>query len=231
MGNVRTFAMLDGDNRPSSFYRTDIYQDVVTYKPNPNAGDDGEPAEVEDTRELNQAIPVDAIEITEAQWLDALNNPGNRIWDAVKEDFVPVPLPPLSERMPGLRQAAFDTAMAFGNRITDQVERKWSNIERASFTAQEIEAKAIIAGETMAADAMLPTLAAHKNISAAEYAQQVLDNAATYRQLAIAAVILRRGADDLLSDTIDTPEKLSEAMDQLRQQAAQFVAQFGLKME
>lgn len=133
--------------------------------------------------------------------------------------------------MPKMRQEAFDTAMAFGNRITDQVERKWSNIERQSFTAQEIEAKAIMAGEVMSEDAMLPVLAEDKGVTAKEYAQQVLENAAVYRNLAIAAVILRRGADALMNESIDTPEKLSAAMDQLRIQAAMFCDQFGLKFE
>ena len=135
---------------------------------------------------------------------------------------------PTNSDMPRRRQAAFATAMEYGNTITAQVEGQWANVERASFTAQETEARDVMAGKALPADAMLPPLAEHKGVSLQDYAQQILANAAAYRQLAIAAVILRRGAEGLMSETLDTPEKLNDAVQALRGQAEAFAKQLGL---
>lgn len=132
--------------------------------------------------------------------------------------------------MPNLRQKAFDTAMAYGNLITAQITDQWADAEIQSWTAQEIEAKAVIAGETLGADSLLPVLADHKGVTLQIYAQQVLDNASRFRKISVAAVILRRSADGLLAESVDTPEKLQAAVDALKVQARAYTDQFGLKL-
>lgn len=123
---------------------------------------------------------------------------------------------PRLERMPLLRQQAFDAAMAYGNAITARVTKQYADVEVQSWTAQEAEARTVLAGGMLSDTAMLPHLAQDRGTDLTAYAQSVIEKADAYRMIAVAAVRLRRGAEGLLSETITTPEALDTAVEALR---------------
>lgn len=69
------------DGRPTAFYNEEIYPPDI----------------VDDVESINKSIPADAIEITEEQWLECINNSGLRRWDGttiVPCDYLPLPPDP-----------------------------------------------------------------------------------------------------------------------------------------
>jgi hypothetical protein len=129
------------------------------------------------------------------------------------------------------RKMAFTAAMVYGNNITYEVTFPYSNAEVQSWTAQEIEARQVLQGVTLDPQvAILPPLADHAGKSLEDYAKSVIEKADSYRQIAIAAVKLRRGAEGLLSEELDTPEKLEAAVAALKVQADEAAQQFGLSV-
>ncbi|GJE14000.1 hypothetical protein [Methylobacterium longum] len=133
-------------------------------------------------------------------------------------------------RMPALRQSAFEAAMGYGNAITAKVTSQYADVEVQSWTAQEAEARTVLAGGTLPNTAMLPHLASDRGIDLAAYAQSVVEKADAYRMIAVAAVRLRRGAEGLLSDAIDTPEKLDAAVEALRAETLSAAKAVGIEI-
>jgi hypothetical protein len=93
---TKTYATFGPEGLPTAFYRDDVYPPVIVWSQRPqNAPDDWMPEIV--SQDINPAIPADAIEITEAQWLEFIENAGLRRW----EDGSVVPYePPAPPPMP-----------------------------------------------------------------------------------------------------------------------------------
>lgn len=127
-----------------------------------------------------------------------------------------------------LRRAAFAHAMAYGNAITAKVTGAYADAEARSWTVQEEEARAALAGQELPDGAMLLQLARDKGVDLRNYAENVIAKATAFRAIAVAAVRLRRGAESLLSPALDTPEKLEAAVAQLRKAAHAAAAEAGL---
>lgn len=147
-------------------------------------------------------------------------------WSFDGQDFWP-PAEPEPD-MPALRKAAFDRAMAAGNRITAAVTGTYSDAEARTWAIQEEEARIVVAGASLPAWALLPGLAADKGETLQVYAARVVERADTFKAIARAGVRLRRAAEGLLSPTLDTPAKLDAAIEALRAAAADEAAKFGL---
>ena len=141
----------------------------------------------------------------------------------------PVEIPDTST-MAEKRQRAFDAAIAYGNAITARVTKQYADVEVQSWTAQEAEARTVLAGGTLSDTAMLPHLASDRGIDLTAYAQSVVEKADAYRMIAVAAVRLRRGAEGLLSEAIDTPEKLGAAVEALRAQTLAAAQAVGIEI-
>lgn len=120
--------------------------------------------------------------------------------------------------------------MAYGNGITAKVTSTYADVEVQSWTAQEAEARTVLAGGALIEHALLPPLAEDKGVSLADYARSVIEKADAYRQIAVAAVRLRRGAEGLLSEQIDTPEKLDAAVEALRTQTLAAAEALGIEV-
>lgn len=168
-------------------------------------------------------IPKGAIEISDDQWQGLLK--GEMIFDgAMVAPFDPSPT------MAARRRSAFDAAMAYGNGITAKVTKTYADVEVQSWTAQEAEARTVLAGGTLIEHALLPPLAEDKGVSLEAYAESVIEKADAYRQIAVAAVRLRRGAEGLLSEQLDTPEKLDAAVEALRAQTLAAAEALGIEV-
>ncbi|MDY8108246.1 hypothetical protein U0C82_03665 [Fulvimarina sp. 2208YS6-2-32] len=137
-------------------------------------------------------------------------------------------LPPEPEPFdaPAARAEALATAIAYGNRITQGEINQWAGVEPFSWTQQRDEAKIVRDGGTLGEDAILPGLADDKGITLEAYADDVWTNAMRYQSVLRAAVYLRRTATNTLTDeSLDTPEKIAEAVAALTVEADALAAQ------
>jgi hypothetical protein len=141
-------------------------------------------------------------------------------------ELVSVPDPSID--MAALRKAAFDRAMAVGNKITAAITGTYSDAEARTWAIQEEEARIVVAGASLPAWALLPGLAADKGETTQIYAARVVARADAFKAIVRAGVRLRRGAEGLLSPSLDTPDKLTAAVEALRVAAAAEAATFGL---
>lgn len=130
--------------------------------------------------------------------------------------------------MPALRQAAFASAMAYGNAITAKIVGTYSDAEARTWAIQEAEARALIAGDALQPSALLPGLAADKGVPLADYATGVVAKADSFKAIVRAAVVLRRGAEGLRSEAIGTPAALADAVEALREQTHAAAQALGL---
>jgi hypothetical protein len=91
---VRHFAVFDEHGKPVAFYNTDLYPDVVKYGPGPKLPS-GEPGPVvEISRATNPSIPAGALEVSDADWREMVDNQGLRRWNGKTLDVVePGPMP------------------------------------------------------------------------------------------------------------------------------------------
>ncbi len=123
------------------------------------------------------------------------------------------PIPDMAER----RKEALASAMAYGNAITARETSQWAGVEPLSWSQQRDEALIVKEGGTLSPFAVLPSLAEDKGVPLSVYAEDVLANAARYQTLLRAAVSLRRLATQtLLDEALNTPEKLSAAVADLK---------------
>lgn len=113
-----------------------------------------------------------------------------------------------------LKKKAIETAMEYGNRITQREMGQWAGVEPYSWSQQKEEATLLLRdGRTLGDYALLPVLALDKGVPLEEYAEDVMRNAVKYQEVLRAAVNLRRLAVNALSNpAIDTPEKLERAV-------------------
>lgn len=160
----------------------------------------------------------------EVESLPADFGPAQYVW----RDGALVGVPDPSIDMAALRKAAFDRAMEAGNRITAAVTGSYSDAEARTWAIQEEEARIVVTGASLPAWALLPPLAQDKGETLQVYAARVVARADAFKQIVRAGVRLRRGAEGLLSPTLDTPAKLDAAIAALRAAAAAEAATFGL---
>lgn len=130
--------------------------------------------------------------------------------------------------MPALRQAAFDTAMAYGNGITAKVTGIYSDVEARTWPLQRTQADTVLHGGELPEDALLRKLAGRREMALEAFALLVQHKAEAFETIADVGQGLRLGAEGLLSETIDTPEKLDTAFEALRAQTLAAAAQLGL---
>lgn len=148
-------------------------------------------------------------------------------WRLIEGDLVAPSAPAVD--VSAYRKQALETAMAYGNAITQSEIGQWAGIEPLSWTQQRDEAKIVRDGGTLGEDAVLPGLAVDKGISLAEYANDVWANAMRYQAVLRAAVQLRRTATNVLSDpALDTVEKVDAAVEHLKVEANALAADLGL---
>jgi hypothetical protein len=140
------------------------------------------------------------------------------------------PPPPPGPDMPALRKAAFERAMAVGKRIEQAILGRYTAGEPLTWESQASEARIVVAGGTLAEDAILPTLAADRGVELLVMADLVLAKAAYFKQVVRAGQQLRRAAEGLLSPALDTPASLNAAVEALRVAAAEKAAALGLPL-
>lgn len=128
-------------------------------------------------------------------------------------------------RMEMARKEARERAFAYGNSVTAQITGRYSEAEVKSWDKQERDARLVLAGEPLPPDEIITGLAEDAGKELVPYAQGVVAKADAYRQIARAAVKLRRAADGLLSPAIDTPAKLDQAVTQLKAECDAIAAQ------
>lgn len=127
--------------------------------------------------------------------------------------------------MPALRADAHARAMAYGNAITGQITGGYAQAEVQSWIVQEAEARRVLAGETLPDWALLPGLAEDARAPLPEYAARVIAKADRFRPISRAAAYLRRQADGLKDEALDTPEALAGAVARLKTEADALAAQ------
>jgi hypothetical protein len=135
---------------------------------------------------------------------------------------------PTRQDMPALRQAAFETAMAYGNSITARITGTYSDVEARTWPLQRAQADTVLHGGELPEDALLRKLASRRGIELEAFALLVQHKAEAFETIADVGQGLRLGAEGLLVETIDTPEKLDAAFEDLRAQTLAAAAQLGL---
>lgn len=135
---------------------------------------------------------------------------------------------PTRQDMLALRQAAFETAMAYGNGITAKATGTYSDVEARTWPLQRAQADTVLHGGELPDDALLRKLAARRGMALEAFALLVQHKAEAFETIADVGQGLRLGAEGLLAETIDTPEKLDAAFEALRAQTLAAAAQLGL---
>ena len=130
--------------------------------------------------------------------------------------------------MPALRQAAFEAAMAYGNGITARVTGTYSDVEARTWPLQRAQADTVLHGGELPADALLRKLAARREMDLEAFALLVQHKAEAFETIADVGQGLRLGAEGLLAEAIDTPEKLDAAVEALRAQVLAAAGGLGL---
>lgn len=167
-----------------------------------------------------------AVEVEEAIYVSAQRRLGLcRYADGELSDYAP---PPKPVDMPVLRQAAFDTAMAYGNSITARVTGTYSDVEARTWPLQRSQADTVLHGGELPEDALLRKLATRRGMELEAFALIVQHKAEAFETIADVGQGLRLGAEGLLSEAIDTPEKLDAAFEALRAQTLAAAADLGL---
>lgn len=135
-------------------------------------------------------------------------------WIYDGEVFAP-PLAPPAPDLDGVKAEAVRTMIAYADSITARITSRYPAAEVASWTVQEIEARAVLDGGGAEAAPLLSLSAPASGMSLTEFAQLVIDNAAFYRHV-IAAVQAVRWATEEAINAADSPEAVADALENAR---------------
>jgi hypothetical protein len=116
--------------------------------------------------------------------------------------------------MAALRAKAMAQVIAYADSITARITQDYPSEERAAWTAKESEARAVLAGETLPAYAMLPGPAEEAGKTLTEFAAGVVAKADAYRTIVVAVEILRMQMSTALAGAA-TPSAVTDVMDTL----------------
>ena len=230
---MKHYAEFHATGLPMRFFNDDVFPDVPGEIEDPTSSsswwEDLDEVQGPDivpsieTMVRNPAIPDDAVELTEEQYREFMDNQGSRRWDG----GAVVAYAPVLD-MPTLRQAAFETAMAYGNGITARVTGTYSDVEARTWPLQRTQADTVLHGGELPADALLRKLATRRGMELEAFALLVQHKAEAFETIADVGQGLRLGAEGLLAEAIDTPEKLDAAVEVLRAQTLAAAGDLGL---
>lgn len=147
-------------------------------------------------------------------------------WTYDGDTFAPPPAPPTPD-LDIVKAAAIRTMIGYADSITARITSRYPAAEVASWPTQEAEARIVLAGGTRSDAPLLTVLAAANQMELSDFAELVIDNATTYRQV-IAAVQVIRGATEIAINAAQSSEAVDAALASAKEIAEAKAAELGL---
>ena len=201
------YAMVDENALPIAWYNDDVYP--------PNA--DGS---------MNGAIPPGAVTVSQQQWQECIDNPGQRA--IVNGTLVEYSLPavPLAQQ----KTTAIAQCIAWANDLTAQITWSYPQSEIDSWPAQLIEARLVQAGTTPPAPSLLQAMVTAQNdpsVTLQSLATAVIAKAAAYQSIVAAVQAVRMQSQAQLNAVTD-PTQISGVLESLLATASAQAQALGL---